>query len=432
MCVFAHWKIFFSHGVSLRILLTNDDGVHAPGLWYAADALKNLGEVIVAAPDREQSGIGTAVSLHHPIRVTEIAPHIPGILTYAVEGTPSDAVILAQEKLLEGGVDIVVSGINQGANLGRDVLISGTVAAALQAYFRGTNAIAISVAALTEVPYEPAARLLQTLVASLLESSLRRPFLLNVNLPKKPLDEIEGIVVTSMADLVYEDQVTEADDARRPYYWISRSRPNTEFDEGTDLAAIRSNQISITPLQIGFSKDNYDSKIHAIATDLLGIMKSEEIQALQGASDVSPLTESSSWVERLKRQVRPIRTAMPRVLCDDLEPTVSFYQSLGFSVDQEYKNKEEKLVEVTLRKGGAVVRYSLMHSSSRNASPTSVTSGVEIYFVVLNLDRLYEEIKGLGIVVEQEIESTDSGGKEFVILDPNGHRLVFAQPKFVG
>lgn len=414
----------------MRILLTNDDGVHAPGLWYAADALKDLGQIVVAAPDREQSGIGTAVSLHHPIRVTEIAPHIPGILTYAVEGTPSDAVILAQEKLLEGEVDIVVSGINQGANLGRDVLISGTVAAALQAYFRGTNALAISVAALTEVPYEPAARLLRILVPALLEHSVDRPFLLNVNLPKKPLEDIQGIAVTNMADLVYEDQVTEADDSRRPYYWIARSRPNTEFDEGTDLAAIRSNQISITPLQIGFSKDNDDAKLHTIAGDLLEVMKSKEVQVPQEFADVSPSTESRSWAERLNRQVRPIRTAMPRVVCDDLETTVSFYQSLGFSVDQEYKNKEEKLVEVTLRKGGAVVRYSLMPSSSQNAFPKSTPNGVEIYFVVLNLERLYEEIKGLGLVVEQEIEGVDSGGKEFVILDPNGHRLVFAQPKF--
>ena len=417
----------------MRILLTNDDGLHAPGLWYAADALKDLGEVIVAAPDREQSGIGMAVTLHHPIRVTEIPPYIPGIAAYAVEGTPSDAVILALGSLIEGDVDLVVSGINQGANLGRDVLISGTVAAALQAHFRGINAIAISVAALTEVPYQPAALLLTTLVPSLMEASLPRPFLLNINLPKKPLEEIEGTAVTEMAGTVYEDQVQEADDVRRPYYWISRSRPNPEAVEGTDMAAIRNNQISIAPLQIGLFTDGYAPQMQQVTGDLLEALKAQDARPATAVPPVQGVTEEPFWVQSRARNIRPVRSALPRLVCDDLESTIAFYEGLGFSVDQEYKDEEDQRWEVTLRRGGAVVRcvqvekYPPDLAQAFKEKPRGV--GVDVYIVTLNVERVYDELKGQGVSFQQEMETTYSGAKEFAILDPNGYRLVFGQPR---
>ena len=128
----------------MRILVTNDDGIFAEGLWVLAKELNKIGQVIVAAPDREQSAIGTAVTLYRPLKVHQVKPLVTGVDAYAIGGTPSDCVILALSKLIENKVDIVVSGINQGANLGDDVLISGTVAAALQGYLRGLHALAIS------------------------------------------------------------------------------------------------------------------------------------------------------------------------------------------------------------------------------------------------------------------------------------------------
>ena len=141
----------------LRILVTNDDGISAPGLWRLAETLSELGQVVVVAPDRDQSGIGTARTLREVVRVDEVASRIEGVPAYAVQGTPADGVILATEALSTEPFDLVVSGINAGANLGLDVFVSGTVGAALQGYFRGMPSIAVSVASLTDVLYDVAA-----------------------------------------------------------------------------------------------------------------------------------------------------------------------------------------------------------------------------------------------------------------------------------
>ena len=139
----------------LIILATNDDGVYAPGLWASVQALREVGDVVVAAPDREQSGVGTAITLNNPVHVREVMPLIEGVRAYAVEGTPADSTILGVESLVGEKIDLVVSGINPGANMGNDVFISGTVGAALQAFFRGIPAIAVSVTALKDVHFHP-------------------------------------------------------------------------------------------------------------------------------------------------------------------------------------------------------------------------------------------------------------------------------------
>ena len=150
----------------MRILLTNDDGIYAEGLWALVRVLKDLAQVIVVAPDREQSAIGTAVTLFQALKVHKTSPLVPDIETYSVEGTPSDCVILALSKLVKDRIDVVVSGINQGANLGDDVLISGTVSAALQGYLRGLPAIAVSVAGKDGLNMDNAAKL-ATLLAKI-------------------------------------------------------------------------------------------------------------------------------------------------------------------------------------------------------------------------------------------------------------------------
>ena len=165
----------------MKILVTNDDGVYSTGLLKAVEALSGIHEVVVVAPDRELSGMSGAVSLHVPVRAMEIELMTNGPLTYAIEGTPADCVILAMEKLV-GNVDLLVSGINKGANLGTDVLISGTVGAALQGYTRGVPSVAISVAALETTRFDAAAQLLKSIAGYVQQGSLVSPLLLNINL----------------------------------------------------------------------------------------------------------------------------------------------------------------------------------------------------------------------------------------------------------
>ena len=232
----------------MKILVTNDDGVYAPGLWAAVEALEGMGEVVVVAPDREQSGVGPSVSLNSPVRAREVVPPVQGIKTYAVEGSPADSAILALEVLVEN-VDLLVAGINSGANLGEDVLISGTVGAVLQGYYRGIPSVAVSVASLNPADFDSPARLLAALAQQVGEESLPNPVLLNVNLPPVAPEEIKGIDVTRLARRRYADTVRQGDDGKRRYYWITRTRPAWDMEEGTDVWSVRHRRVSITPLQ---------------------------------------------------------------------------------------------------------------------------------------------------------------------------------------
>lgn len=232
----------------MTILVTNDDGIHARGLWALVEALNQIGEVMVVAPDREQSAVGTSVTLHHPLRAKEVRPLVEGVKTYSVEGTPGDCVILALAHLVEGEVSMVVSGINEGANLGADVLISGTVAAAFQGHLNGVPSMAISVAALEDIHTEPAARLAALLARKIEAYPLLKSTLLNINLPNLPLDQIEGIEVTRLGQRSYKDLIHEGHDGKRTYYWIVRGKAQWRYDEGTDVWALSKHRISITPL----------------------------------------------------------------------------------------------------------------------------------------------------------------------------------------
>ena len=221
-----------------------------------------MGEVIVSAPDREQSGTGGAVSLLAPVRVQRTRPRIPGVTAFAVEGTPTDSVILALERFVEGPVDLLVSGINQGANFGEDIFLSGTVGAALQGYVRGIPSIAISVAALHRVRYRAASVVLRAVAGLFVEWSrvadvargltpagiAARPPLLNVNLPNLAPARLKGVEVTHLGHRAYADSIEEGDEGRRTWYWIRRERPDWEEEEGSDIWAIRRRKVSITPI----------------------------------------------------------------------------------------------------------------------------------------------------------------------------------------
>jgi len=258
----------------VKVLITNDDGIAAPGLWALAEEMSRSAEVVVVAPDREQSGVGTSVTLHSPLRVRSVRPPIAGIETYAVEGTPADSVIIALRMLLEDGLDLAVSGINEGSNLGTDVLISGTVGAAFQAYFYGLPAIAVSVASFDNLHFEPACRVCALLAGQLAAGDLPPRFLLNVNLPNLPIDQLKGIEITHLGERSYTDAVKRGGikaghDGKRNYYWIEHGEPVSREEKGTDVWALRQDKVSITPLHNDLTNHEQLAALSAARASLL-------------------------------------------------------------------------------------------------------------------------------------------------------------------
>jgi len=234
-------------GELMKILVTNDDGIKAPGLWALVAELTKVGEVTLFAPDREQSGIGTAISLHRPVRIAEIVSPVAGVKAYSVEGTPADSVILGLETVQN--VSIVVSGINRGANMGDDVLLSGTVGGALQGYLHGLPSIALSVVYAGEARFEVAARLGRLLVSRIAASGLIDGVLLNVNLPNLPLDKIRGVEISRVGRGGYSSAIKMALDGERDSYRIAIGQPRWDLEEGTDVCVVERGKISITPLR---------------------------------------------------------------------------------------------------------------------------------------------------------------------------------------
>ena len=232
----------------MKILVTNDDGIIAEGLWTLVKELKNIAQVVVVAPDREQSAIGTAVTLHQPLRMQEVTAMVPQVEAYSVEGTPSDCILLALDKFAEDGISLVVSGINPGANMGNDVLISGTVGGALQGYLNGLPAFAISIDTVDGSHLDNAARLAALLARKVVADSLPTNIFLNVNVPGLPLSEIKGVEITRLAGKSHIDAVEEGHDGKRKYYWLVRRRASNNAEEKTDMWAIEQGYISITPL----------------------------------------------------------------------------------------------------------------------------------------------------------------------------------------
>lgn len=231
----------------MDILVTNDDGALAPGLWRLVEALQDLGEITVVAPDREQSGVGSSISLHHPLHLARLPGE--GVPTYTVDGTPVDAVVVALGHLLrKKKVGLIVAGINPGSNLGNDILYSGTIGAALQGYFRGIPSLALSVTSIKEARFDVAAPLARALAPLMLRQRVFRHVLLNVNVPNEPLENIAGVEITRLARRRYADRVKVGNDGRRDYVWIARGTPKWEVEEGTDIWAIRNKRISISPI----------------------------------------------------------------------------------------------------------------------------------------------------------------------------------------
>ena len=235
-------------GFFMRILVTNDDGILSEGLWTLVKELRNVAQIVVVAPDREQSAIGTAVTLRQTLRVQKVKPVVPDIEAYSVEGTPSDSVILALGKLLKNKIDLVISGINHGLNLGEDVHISGTVGAALQGYLHGFSSLSISAPYGNSQHLGMAAKVATILAKRIAAGSPSTNIFLNVNLPELPLAEIGEAKITRLASESHINTVEEGDDGRKKYYWLVRQRAGQSMDSETDIWAIEQGNISITPL----------------------------------------------------------------------------------------------------------------------------------------------------------------------------------------
>ena len=226
-----------------RILLTNDDGIHAEGLAAAAAAFAAFADVVVVAPDREQSACGHALTLDRPLRMDEVRPG-----RYAVDGTPTDCVNLAVHWMLrDQTVDLVASGINYGLNLGDDVTYSGTVSAALEAHLLGLPAIAFSQQIGEQTSFERSARVAAAIARRLLQRGVPERMLLNVNFPAPAAS---GVRLTRLARRIYEQVVVERGDPRgRRYFWIG-GEPRWEEGPDCDHAAVTAGMVSITPLRL--------------------------------------------------------------------------------------------------------------------------------------------------------------------------------------
>ncbi|MCB1772819.1 MAG: 5'/3'-nucleotidase SurE [Gammaproteobacteria bacterium] len=234
----------------MRILLSNDDGYQAPGLLALHAAMSRVADVVVVAPDRDRSGASNSLTLEQPIRAQTGENGF-----VRVEGTPTDCVHLAITGLLDEEPDMVVSGINAGANMGDDVIYSGTVAAATEGRFLGLPAIAVSLASHTPRYFDTAARVVLELVEHLRGQPLASDSILNINVPDLPHDELQGILATRLGHRHKAEPVVKQTDPRgRPIYWVGQAGAEQDAGPGTDFHAVRNGYVSVTPLQVDLTR----------------------------------------------------------------------------------------------------------------------------------------------------------------------------------
>jgi 5'-nucleotidase len=258
----------------VHILVTNDDGVNAPGLLALAQEMRKLGKVSVLAPDRNWSASGHVKTMHRPLRVKEVEL-ADGTPALASDGAPSDCVALALLGILADKVDLVLSGINPNANVGHDVTYSGTVTAAMEAVISGIPGIAVSLNSPENhkgpLDYAPAAQVGRLVAQNLIRSGLPKSILLNVNVPYLPFEALKGIQITRQGLRVYRDSLVSRLDPRdRPYYWIGGESPTGVAENGTDFGALADGAVSITPLHLDLTDYDQAEEIAGWGWDLGG------------------------------------------------------------------------------------------------------------------------------------------------------------------
>jgi len=238
----------------MHILVTNDDGVQAPGLLALALEMRKLGKVTVFAPDRNWSASGHVKTMDRPLRVREVVL-ADGSTAFSSDGAPSDCVAMPLLGLVEDDIDLVVSGINPNANIGHDVTYSGTVTAAMEAVIAGVKGIAVSLDSPEGykgvLDYSTAATVARRVAEQVMNDGLPEGVVLNVNVPCRKEGELKGYMVTRQGLRVYRDALDQRIDPRgRPYYWIGGEAPTGVVEEGTDFGALKEGYVSITPLQL--------------------------------------------------------------------------------------------------------------------------------------------------------------------------------------
>jgi 5'-nucleotidase len=268
----------------MKILVTNDDGIKAESLWALVRELHKVAEVVVFAPDTERSAIGTAVSLFKPLRVEEFKSPVAGVTAFTTDGTPGDCVILGHGKVVTG-IDMVVSGINPGPNYGEDVYISGTVGAAMQAYTRGLPALAVSatfpsnskpvpgvILPVGKYTFEAGARVAAVLARRIAAAGFPHVFL-NLNVPDRPLEQIEALEVTRLARSSHINTVTEDNVGPVKLYRMVRQRVAEASLPGTDIHAVINGKMSLTPLFMSLFEKPPQRLVKALADGLLNEAK---------------------------------------------------------------------------------------------------------------------------------------------------------------
>lgn len=238
------------------ILVTNDDGVTAPGIRNLIEAVKDLGEVVVVAPDSPQSGMGHAITIGKPLRLDEVTVFDDlGVKAWQSSGTPVDCVKLAHDVILHRKPDICVSGINHGSNASINVIYSGTMSAAMEAAIEGIPSAGFSLLDFNfDADFEGAKQVARTVVQNMLAESMPENFLLNVNIPKLPAAELKGIKVCRQADAKWSENFDKRKDPRgRDYYWMTGKFINRDRGSDTDIEALREGYASIVPVRLDFT-----------------------------------------------------------------------------------------------------------------------------------------------------------------------------------
>ena len=250
----------------MNILLSNDDGYQAPGLQVLAAELAGIGEIHVVAPDRDRSGASNSLTLDNPLRARKAENGYT-----CVEGTPTDCVHLAITGLLEHEPDMVVSGINAGANLGDDVIYSGTVAAAMEGRFLGFPAIAVSLVSTRVGHFDTAARVILALLDRLKCEPVPPDTILNVNVPDLPFEELQGWQVTRLGHRHKSEPVIRETDPRgRPIYWVGPAGSEQDAGPGTDFYAVRNGYVSITPIHVDLTRYDVLDQVRTCLGESIG------------------------------------------------------------------------------------------------------------------------------------------------------------------
>lgn len=247
-----------------KILITNDDGIFAPGIYALWEAMQEVGQTTVVAPDTEQSAVGHAITLSDPLRVEGIH-RTGGFEGFAVSGTPADCAKIAIRSLMDKKPDVLISGINRGANLGNNIIYSGTVSAATEGTMLGIPSVAISINSFNSDEFRGAKETASKVVHYLTNNTLPSGTLLNVNVPYCPPEEIKGIKVTRQGNQYFQDDFDQRKDPRgRTYYWMKGKIVDDDQELYYDSKAVCDGYVSITPIHFQMTNESYFTKLEEI------------------------------------------------------------------------------------------------------------------------------------------------------------------------